>query len=66
MNHPNAVAGGSSGLGAALVVYLISLAGYEIPGWVGAAAAAAAASVFLFVGRNGVRGVIRLVWRGSG
>jgi hypothetical protein len=63
--HPNAVAGAVGGAGGGpLIVYVLSLFGVEVDPYVAAVIAGASASLALFIGRSGVRGVFRLVWRG--
>jgi hypothetical protein len=65
--HPNAiVAGTSGGGGGVLVVWLLGLAGVEMTPEIGALIAGALGSAALIVGRKGVRGLARAIWRGSG
>lgn len=64
--HPNAVVGGTAGIGGGtLVVWLLGLAGVEMTPEVGALIAGAASTVALLIGRKGVRGIARAIWRGS-
>ncbi len=65
--HPNASRAltHGSGLGA-LVVWIVGLAGLEMPPEIAAAFAGVLASLFLLVGRRGIKGTIHDVWNGSG
>lgn len=64
--HPNAVVGGTAGIGGGtLVVWLLGLAGVDMTPEVGALIAGGASTAALLVGRKGVRGIARAVWRGS-
>lgn len=66
MKHPNALtAGGASSLGV-LVVWLAGYFGVDLGAEEGAAIAGVAATVALFVGRKGILGLARVLWRGSG
>lgn len=66
MSHPNAAAGlvGGSG-GGALLVYLLALVGVHVPLVFAPALGGFAAAFVLFVGRNGLRGIVRVAWRGT-
>jgi hypothetical protein len=65
--NANAVAGGTSGIGGgALVVWLLDLGGVAVSGYLGALIAGAVATAFLWLGKNGIRGLLRTIWRGSG
>lgn len=64
MNHPNAAAAGTSSGLTVLVVWLLSLAGVDVSPEVAAALAGAVATVVLLIGRDGIGGVARIVWRG--
>lgn len=65
--HPNASRAltHGSGLGA-LLVWAVGLAGLEMPPEIAAAFAGAIASLFLLIGRRGIKGTIRDLWNGSG
>lgn len=66
INHPNAgVAVVSAGL-ASLVVWLGGRYGYDISAETGAAVAGGAAALVLYIGRRGVGGTLKAIWRGSG
>lgn len=66
MTHPNAtVATGTTGAGV-LVVWLLGHFGVSVSAEDGAAIAGIATAVLLFVGRNGIRGIIRRIWGGAG
>jgi hypothetical protein len=64
--HPNAsvALGSGSGLGA-LVVWFVGLSGASMPPEVGASIGGVIAAVALFIGRRGIRGVIRDLWQGD-
>lgn len=62
--HPNATVAGTTGGAAALIVGLLHAAGLNISLDVAVAITAAVPPVALFIGRNGLRGAIRLLWRG--
>jgi hypothetical protein len=63
--NPNAIVGGGSGVaGGVAVVYVLSLFGIDVDPMVGAIIAGGFSAVVLFLGREGVRGLFRLVWRG--
>lgn len=64
--HPNAsvALGSGSGLGA-LVVWLVGLSGTAMPAEVGAAIGGSVAAIALFIGRRGIKGVIRALWQGD-
>jgi hypothetical protein len=64
--HPNALVAGGSGIGGgALVVWLLGLGGVDMTPEVGAMIAGGIASAALLVGRKGIRGIARAVWRGT-
>lgn len=63
--HPNATVAGGTGGTAALVVALLHASGIDISLDLAVAITAAVPPVALFIGRNGLRGVIRVVWRGG-
>lgn len=65
MKHANAVAGGSGGLGGLVVCLVAKALGYELDPLLAAAIATAGASLVLFLGRNGLRGVVRVIWKGQ-
>lgn len=67
MKHPNATTSfvGGTGLGT-LLVYGLRLAGVDLEPEASAAIATSLAAVILFIGRNGLLGVWRLLLRGSG
>lgn len=64
--HPNAVASfASAGGGGAALVYLLALAGVDLPAPLVPVVAGALSALVLFLGRNGLRGLVRVVWRGT-
>lgn len=63
--HPNAsVAGGSGALGI-LLVWILGQFGVALPPEVAAAISTAAATLALVIGRRGLSGLARLIWRGE-
>lgn len=65
--HPNAVVGGTAGLGGGTaVVELLDTLGVHITGPQGALIAGGLTTVALLIGRHGVKGLWRLVVNGSG
>ena len=65
--HPQATAAGSSASAVAVLIYLLSLAGVEIPDpplAVGILLGGAISALVLAVGRGGLRGIVRTLWRG--
>jgi hypothetical protein len=64
--HPNASRAltHGSGLGA-LAVWAVGLAGLDMPPEVAAAFAGGIASLFLLVGRRGIRGTLHDLWHGA-
>lgn len=64
--HPNAVVGGTSATGLGLlIVYVAAMFGIVIPPEVAVVVAAACGAAVLMVGRSGVRGVARRLWKGE-
>lgn len=65
-NNPNAAValGSGSGIGA-IVIWIAQASGAGIPPEIAAIAGGAIASLALFIGRSGVRGIVRVVWRGK-
>ena len=64
-SHPNATAATGGGVTGILVVYLLGLAGVDIGAEAGAAISTGAAAAVLFLGRNGLQGALRIVWKGK-
>lgn len=64
MTHPNATVAGGGATAGILLVWILSLVGVELPPAVAAVTAGLIPVALLFIGRNGLRGVLRLVWRG--
>jgi hypothetical protein len=64
--HPNASRAltHGSGLGA-LIVWAAGLSGLEMPPEIAAAFAGALASLFLVIGKRGIKGMILGLWNGS-
>lgn len=64
--HPNASRAltHGSGLGA-LTVWVVGLAGLDLPPEVAAAFAGAVASIFLLIGKRGIKGTFHDLWNGS-
>lgn len=65
MSHPNATAAAGSGGLAVLVVWLLGMAGVAVSPEVAAAIAGAIATIVLFIGRRGLKGLARIIWRGG-
>ena len=66
-NNPNASVGATGGsLGIAVVWVAGNLFHYSISAEDGAVLTTLITAVALFVGRNGLAGIARIVWRGSG
>ncbi len=65
-NNPNATLalGSGSGLGA-FVIWVAQMGGASIPPEIAAIVGGGVAAVALFIGRSGLRGVVRVVWRGK-
>lgn len=67
MKHPNAATSLIAGGGGGSAVYaILNAAGVHVTPEVAIWIAAAASTVVLFVGRNGLQGVARIIWRGTG
>lgn len=65
--NPNAAIGFASGGGiGALVIWLASIGGYEVPGPIAAIIAGAISGFALYIGRQGIRGLLHTIWRGNG
>lgn len=64
MEHPNAKAAGSTTGAGVLVVWLLGYFGVDLSAEAGAVIAGGAATVVLAVGRRGIRGALRALWRG--
>jgi hypothetical protein len=64
--HPNAsvAVGSGSGLGA-LVVWGVGLGGVVMPAEVGAVIGGGVAGIALLVGKQGIKGVAAILWRGN-
>ncbi len=65
--HPNATAAASSGAGVAVLIYLLALVGVAVPEpplAVGIFAGDAVSALVLALGRGGIRGIARTLWRG--
>ncbi len=66
-SHPNAKAAASSGAGVAVLIYLLSLVGVDVPDpplAVGIFAGSAVSALVLAIGRGGIRGIALTLWRG--
>lgn len=66
MKHPNTVAGGVAGALAIVSLYLGTLFGFDPPSYVAGAITTIVIAAVLFVGHSGLKGLIRLVYSGSG
>lgn len=63
--HPNATVAATNGGLSVLVVWLMGYFGLDVSAEVGAAIAGSAAATALFIGRKGIRGVLRQIWHGA-
>lgn len=64
-NHPNALAAGTSGTFAVIVAWLMDQLGLTVDQAIAAAIATAIIVTVLFVGRRGITGIARILWRGD-
>lgn len=67
-NHPNALiggAGGGAGLGTLLVWLLDKYADAGLSAEAAAAVAGGVATLVLLIGRDGIQGLAKIVWRGK-
>lgn len=68
MKHPNAAVGGGLPASLAVILFALRSAGVEVPDpplEVGVALAGALSGAALLIGRRGIRGILRTLWRGS-
>ena len=65
MKHPNATTSAGAGAVGVLVIYVLGAAGVTFDNEVAGAIVIAASSVALFIGREGLRGLIRWAWQGK-
>jgi hypothetical protein len=65
VKHPNAVVAGSLSGAAALVAWLAELEHVAMPAPVAVLAGGILTTVVLAIGRDGVRGIARRLWRGD-
>lgn len=64
--NQNAAVGGGTGIGGGLIVVTaLGWAGVDLSAEAGVVIAGAIAAAALYVGRKGIRGVFRTVWRGN-
>ena len=63
--NPNASVGGATGALGVLVTWLLGHYHVSLSAEDGAAIATGCATVALWVGKDGVRGILRTVWRGK-
>lgn len=64
-NHPNATLAAGAGGAAGTIIWIASSFGVTVPGTVGAYLATIIAATALAVGRRGIRGIARVLWRGN-
>ena len=64
-SHPNATVSGLSAALGTIVVAALDYYGYELEPAVAAAVVGATSAIVLAIGRDGVRGIVRRVWRGG-
>lgn len=65
MKHPNAAAAATTGGLATFVVWLLGHFHVDLSAEDGAVIAGAVASVVLYIGRNGIKGMWRRIWDGQ-
>ena len=66
MSNPNASVALTTGGAGTLLVYLLNkYAGTEFTPEAAAGIATGAATVFLFIGRRGIKGTLQMIWSGS-
>lgn len=63
--HPNATTAGVSSASALVIVWIAQMVGLDVGPELAVVFAGAWTTVALAVGRNGLRGLIRKVWRGG-
>lgn len=64
MSHPNALTAGTAASIGVLAVWIAGHFGIKLGAEEAAAIAGAASAVALFIGRNGLIGLARILWRG--
>lgn len=64
-NHPNATLAAGAGGAAGTIIWAASAFGVTVPGTVGAYLATFIATGALAIGRRGIRGIARIIWRGN-
>ena len=64
-NNPNASTVGGVTVLAGLVTWGASALGYELDPAVSVAIAGAISTAVLFIGRTGIRGLARMIWKGK-
>lgn len=64
MRHPNAAAAGVSIAPAIVIIYLARLVGLDMSNEVAGVVSGAVIAGVLLVGREGLRGIASIVWRG--
>lgn len=63
--HPNTIAAGSTGTLGILLAWLLEQLGLDVPTAVAAAIPVVLIAIVLFIGRRGIAGIARLLWRGD-
>lgn len=63
--HPNTIAAGTTGTFAILITWLMDAFGLKVDQAAAAAIAVAIIVVVLFIGRRGLTGITRLLWKGD-
>lgn len=64
-NNPNATVAVGTGVLGILTVWLVGVAGVNMPPEVSAVIPVALTTTVLFIGRRGLRGFLKLLWRGD-
>lgn len=63
--HPNATIATGTGVLGILTVFALQQAGVDLPASVAAAVPVGLTTIVLFVGRRGLRGLARILWKGD-
>ncbi len=65
VSHPNATRAVGGGAGAVVVVWLLGYLGVPVSAEEGAALATISGGLFVFIGREGIRGAVTRLWHGE-
>lgn len=64
-NNPNATIAGGTGTLGVLLVWVLSLFSVEITSVIAAALTGALITITLFIGRKGLKGLFKVIWKGE-